>query len=195
MSLGGCRVRVIAGTARGHKLLAVPGNKTRPTADRVKEAVFNKIGPFFDGGVGLDLFAGTGGLGIEALSRGLDKVVFIDRDRAAWATIRKNLAATNLSEKAEVYCTDALKALRLFKRRHCQFDLIFLDPPYNKNALRPVLEQVARCSVLRPNGVIVVEHTEDETIPNQVADLDRNFTRRYGNVHISLFQHCDKAAL
>ena len=188
-------MRVIAGTARGHKLSAVPGNRTRPTADRVKEAVFNKIGPFFDGGVGLDLFAGTGGLGIEALSRGLDKVVFIDRDRAAWATIRKNLAATNLSEKAEVYCTDALKALHLFKRRHCQFDLIFLDPPYKKNTLRPVLEQVAHCSVLRSNGVIVVEHTEDETFPNQVADLDRNFTRQYGNVHISLFQHRDKAAL
>src|SRR5690606_30618142 len=86
-------MRVITGTARGRRLKAVPGLSTRPTSDRVKEAIFSMIGPFFDGGTVLDLFAGTGALGIEALSRGADRAVFVDRERASVETVRDNLAA------------------------------------------------------------------------------------------------------
>ena len=96
-------MRVISGSRKGRPLQAVPGKGTRPTVDKVKESVFNMIGPFFEGGIALDLYAGTGGLGIEALSRGIDKVIFVDANRKAIDVIHKNLADTQFSEQAEVY--------------------------------------------------------------------------------------------
>ena len=100
-------MRVVAGTAKGLPLKAVPGTSTRPTTDKVKESIFNMIGPFFDGGTAVDLFAGSGGLGIEALSRGIDRVIFTDKDRKSIETIRANLEKTKLQEQAEVYKVEA----------------------------------------------------------------------------------------
>ncbi|RBN41004.1 16S rRNA (guanine(966)-N(2))-methyltransferase RsmD, partial [Priestia megaterium] len=93
-------MRVVAGLYKGHALKAVPGYSTRPTTDKVKEAIFNMIGPFFEGGTALDLFGGSGGLGIEALSRGIDKVIFVDRDGKAIQTIKANLASCRLEDRA-----------------------------------------------------------------------------------------------
>lgn len=103
-------MRVISGTAKGRPLKAVPGTGTRPTTDKVKEAVFSMIGPYFDGGVVLDLFAGSGGLGIESLSRGSDKAVFIDLEPKSIEMIRANLKATGLDSKAEVFRNEAGRA-------------------------------------------------------------------------------------
>lgn len=182
-------MRVIAGEARGHRLAAVQGWKTRPTADRVKEAIFNMIGPYFEGGWGLDLYAGTGALGIEALSRGFERVVFIDHDRAALHTIKKNLDLTGLTERAEVYRTDAVKALHVLNRRCLQFDTIFLDPPYaQRNAHVRVLRQISEYTTLASTGVIVVEHAASLMLPEQVMSFHKDRTRSYGDVHITLFR-------
>src|SRR6476620_7456044 len=100
-------MRIISGNKKGLPLKAVPGKGTRPTTDKVKESIFNMIGPYFDGGNGLDLYAGSGGLGIEGLSRGLDSVIFVDQDKKAIQTIHDNLTFTKLDGMAEVYRTEA----------------------------------------------------------------------------------------
>jgi len=99
-------VRVVSGTCKGRPLKAVPGNTTRPTTDKVKEALFNMIGPYFDGGIGLDLFAGSGGLGLEALSRGLERVIFIDREPKAIQVINENIRDCKFEEQTKVYRND-----------------------------------------------------------------------------------------
>lgn len=182
-------MRVIAGSARGRKLAAVPGNRTRPTADRVKEAIFNMIGPYFAGGEGLDLFAGTGAMGIESLSRGLDKMIFVDRQGMAVSTIKKNLAATDFSGQAEVYRLDAKKALHMFMRRNDRFDLILIDPPYKQSNVRELLELIASSELLNSGGVIVLEHPAVPAMPECIGRLRRDRSRRYGAAHISLFRH------
>src|SRR4051794_16080351 len=110
-------MRVVSGSCKGKVLKAVPGNSTRPTTDKVKEAMFNIIGPYFDGGIGLDLFAGSGGLGIEALSRGLDKVIFVDRDGKAIQTIHDNIHSCQFDDKVEVYRNDAERATKAVIKR------------------------------------------------------------------------------
>lgn len=184
-------MRVIAGKARGRRLAAVPGSKTRPTTDRVKEAIFSMIGPYFAGGLGLDLFAGTGGLGIEALSRGLDRVVFIDQDRNAVRVIHQNLDATNFSREAEVYRADAMKSLYWLKKRELRFDVIFLDPPYAQKRLVRLLQKIEEYGLLHRDGVIVVEHPVDQSLPARVGGFELKRTRDYGNIHISLFRDAD----
>lgn len=180
-------MRVIAGTKRGHKLNAVPGSSTRPTTDRVKEAIFNMIGPFFTGGCGLDLFAGTGGLGIEALSRGLERVVFIERDRKALEVIHKNLAAVHFSEQAGVYRGDALKLLYVLAQREAPFDVIFLDPPYVQKKLPLLLAQIGRHHLLSDTGVVVVEYPREQDVPEAVGPLCLLRLKTYGNICIALF--------
>src|SRR5690606_17308184 len=105
-----------AGQAKGLPLKAVPGKTTRPTTDKVKESIFNMIGPFFDGGTAVDLFAGSGGLGIEALSRGIEHAVFTDKDKKAIDTIQANLQKTKMEDQAQVYRADAERALKAMKK-------------------------------------------------------------------------------
>lgn len=118
-------MRVIAGEHRGRKLAAVPGSGTRPTTDKVKESIFNMIGPYFDGGWALDLYAGTGSLGIEALSRGADKAVFVERDAKAFSVVKQNVSACRLDAYAEMYRMDADRAIRQLAKREQPFDLVF----------------------------------------------------------------------
>src|SRR6478752_9448695 len=110
-------VRVVSGICKGRPLKAVPGNSTRPTTDKVKEAMFNMIGPYFNGGIGLDLFAGSGSLGIEALSRGLEKVIFVDRDAKAIQIIQENIHNCKIVDAVEVYRNDALRAMKAIIKR------------------------------------------------------------------------------
>ncbi|MBJ3791977.1 16S rRNA (guanine(966)-N(2))-methyltransferase RsmD, partial [Bacillus sp. OA1] len=114
-------MRVVSGKCKGHPLKAVPGNTTRPTTDKVKESIFNMIGPYFDGGIALDLFGGSGGLGIEALSRGIDKVIFVDRDSKAIKVIHQNLESCRVQEQAEVYRNDAERAVKALIKREIAF--------------------------------------------------------------------------
>ena len=110
-------MRIISGDKKGLPLKAVPGKDTRPTTDKVKESIFNMIGPYFEGGKGLDLFAGSGGLGIEALSRGFNEMIFVDRDMKAIQTVKENLRSAGLGEQAEVYRNEADRALKAIVKR------------------------------------------------------------------------------
>jgi len=157
-------MRIIAGNFKGRKVKSVPGQSTRPTADKIKEALFQVIGPFFNGGSFLDLFAGSGALGMESLSRGMDSGIFVDRHPKAVHTIKENIRQFQLDEKTEVYRTDAFRALKACRKRGLQFDLIFLDPPYQKVNYTKLLEHIINYDLLKENGFVYCEHQPSEDI-------------------------------
>lgn len=182
-------MRVVSGSKKGHPLKAVPGMSTRPTTDKVKEAIFNMIGPYFDGGIGLDLFGGSGGLGIEALSRGLDKMIFVDKEQKAIQTIKNNLNSCDFSPKAEIYRNDAERAMKALIKRELQFDLIFLDPPYKKQKLETLIEMIDQNNMLKENGYIVCEHGTDVILQEVVGDYHRLKYEKYGVTAITIFAY------
>lgn len=181
------KMRVVSGTYKGKHLKAVPGQSTRPTTDKVKEAIFNMIGPYFDGGLALDLFAGSGGLGIEALSRGVDKAIFVDREGKAIQTIHENIRTCGCEDQAEVYRNDASRALKALLKRELVLDYIFLDPPYKKQQLVKLLEVIDSENLLSPKGIIVCEHGSDVTLPQQVGSFEQVKHEDYGIISISIF--------
>lgn len=163
-------MRVVAGDFRGRKLSAVPGMATRPTTDKVKEALFNIIGPYFDGGQSLDLYGGSGGLSIEAVSRGIDQATLIDRQYQAIKTIRKNIAATKHPEQFEVYKMDAQRALGVLAQKGQVFNLVFLDPPYAKQQILKDMAIMAANQLLADQAVVVAETNQEANLPTN--DLD-----------------------
>lgn len=180
-------MRVVSGTNKGISLKAVPGNSTRPTTDKVKEAIFNMIGPYFEGGVGLDLFAGSGGLGIEALSRGLDKIIFVDKDGKAIHTIKTNIAACRLEDNSEVYRNDAERAIKALIKREAVFDYIFLDPPYKKQQLEKLVTTIDGEGLLASDGVIVCEHGSEISLPAKIGNLEQVKHEKYGIIAVSIY--------
>jgi len=184
-------MRVISGTCKGRPLKAVRGNGTRPTTDKVKETMFNVIGPYFSGGKGLDLFAGSGGLGIEALSRGLDHVIFVDRDANAIQTIYHNLALCNMEEKSEVFRNSAERALKAILKRKLQFDLIFLDPPYRKQKLEELLNFIESKNLIAPSGIIICEHSTDVELPHKIGHLEQAKKGDYGSIGLTFFHRIE----
>lgn len=164
-------MRVIAGNRKGQSIKAVPGETTRPTTDKIKEALFQMIGPFFKEGVVLDLFAGSGSLGIEALSRGMDQAIFVDKDGKAVQTIKNNLKAVKLIDQAEVYRTDAKRALNALSKRELQFDLILLDPPYKKINYSKIINELRERRLIQKNGIIYCEHSPEDEVPEETTYL------------------------
>ncbi|OPA77849.1 16S rRNA (guanine(966)-N(2))-methyltransferase RsmD [Paenibacillus selenitireducens] len=182
-------MRVISGTAKGRPLKAVPGMGTRPTTDKVKEAVFSIIGPYFDGGRVLDLFAGTGGLGIEALSRGAERAVFVDMDPKSIEVIRQNLKTAKLENQAEVYRNEATRAIKALEKRGGGFDLIFLDPPYKMTQVDEMMMDLAQRGLVQDQAVIMVEHDADHTYPEQVGPFRSTRVAHYGETTISIYRY------
>lgn len=181
-------MRVISGSRKGRSLLAVPGKSTRPTTDKVKESIFNLIGrPYFDGGIGLDLYAGTGGLGIEALSRGLDKMIFVDSNRRAIDIIKKNLESLELIEQSEIYKNDAHRALKAIIKREISFDLIFLDPPYAEQQIATQLGLIHEFNLLKLHGSVIVETGSNTSLPDQVGHLVLVKFQEYGDTEIRIY--------
>jgi pantetheine-phosphate adenylyltransferase/16S rRNA (guanine(966)-N(2))-methyltransferase RsmD len=175
-------MRIIAGSARGTRLAPVPRG-VRPTADRVRESLFNSLGQFFEGGSVLDLYAGTGALGIEALSRGFDRAVFVERDRKVRDVILDNLRRTRFSKQAEVICGEVEGALEVLEQRGEAFDLIFADPPYRIAAAEVGGNLYRLRSLLAPRGRVVIESGE---APVEVAGGRKGVTRRYGGTFITI---------
>ena len=182
-------MRVIAGEAKGRPLKAVPGMNTRPTTDKVKEAIFSMIGPYFDGGTALDLFAGTGGLGIEALSRGMDKAVFIDSERQSILTVRRNVEAARVSDKAEIYCNTAERALKLLEKRQAAFRLAFLDPPYRLKHADLLMKEMHDRRLLERGARIVVEHEAGHLYPEQVPGFRQLRHALYGETAVTIYEY------
>ncbi|WP_376767074.1 16S rRNA (guanine(966)-N(2))-methyltransferase RsmD [Paenibacillus agri] len=182
-------MRVVSGSAKGRPLKSVPGSGTRPTTDKVKEALFSMIGPYFDGGSALDLFAGTGGLGIEALSRGMDKAVFVDMEPKSIDTVRANLKATKLESQAEVYRNDAGRAISALEKRGRRFDLVFLDPPYRLKHGDELMLALAEKGLLEEDATIVLEHESGYDYPEDIKGFYRVRQAVYGETTVSIYQY------
>ncbi len=179
-------MRVIAGSHGGRRLKAPPGRAARPTADRVKEALFSIVGPAFAGGVCLDLFAGSGALGIEALSRGCERAVFVDPRTSA--TVRENLAALDLAGRAAVYPWSWERALDRLTADAARYSLVFLDPPYAAGLLHPSLRRLAATRLLAPSATVVAETAR--SLPTPAAPgLALVREAMYGATKLCVYRH------
>lgn len=176
-------MRVITGSARGRKLDYIRSPEVRPTTDRVKESVFSIIQFEVPGAVVLDLFAGSGQMGIEALSRGADLAVFVDDGREPQRIIRANLQSTGLASKSRVVSMDAKSFLTGTKDR---FDIAFLDPPYHHHLLNEILPLLV--GKMKKNGVILCEHRKGEDLPDQVVDFRKKKQYNYGKISITAYR-------
>jgi 16S rRNA (guanine(966)-N(2))-methyltransferase RsmD len=155
-------MRVITGSAKGRKLKMPGGGKTRPAMDKVKGSTFNIISAFVDNARFLDLFAGSGNLGIEALSRGGSYAAFVDASRECTRTITENLQITGLSAKADVYTQDCLKFLQTANLP--AFDVVFIDPPYLKGLLEPLLNYIPQCGMFTPETLFIIERQKKDLL-------------------------------
>jgi len=174
-------VRVIGGTHRRRRLVAPPGRRTRPTADRVREALFDILGPTVEGTRVLDLFAGSGAVGLEALSRGATYAVFVECDRDAVRALRANLAALGLGRaRARVVVADAVAALPGLAQAEAPFDLVFLDPPYATDLASRALTALAVSSLLRAGTRVVVQHFAKTALARVPGLAPAGEPRRFG---------------
>jgi len=182
-------MRVVGGTDRGRRLAAPRGLRTRPTAERVREALFDILGPAVVGMRVLDLFAGTGAVGIEALSRGAARAVFVEKDRQALRVLRANLAALSLSrERARVIGGDAVTVLPALAGMEAPFDLAFLDPPYATALIPRTLEALVRGGILGPAARVVVQHFgQSEVTAGTGLTADRP-ARRFGETALTFLR-------
>jgi 16S rRNA (guanine966-N2)-methyltransferase len=180
-------VRIVAGTARGRPLFAPrSAAKIRPTADRVRETVFNVLGPWLEGQSVLDLFAGTGALAMESLSRGAVRAVMVDRDREAVDLCRRNAERLGFLERAEVMVMPVARAVQTLTAGSARFDIVFADPPYAAQAL--VATGEAAAPLLVAGGVFCVEHDRREAAPERVGPLARVDQRRFGDTLVTLYR-------
>ena len=177
-------MRIISGKARGRRLKEPMGRDIRPTTDKVKESIFNILQFDIEGRRVLDLFAGTGQLGIEALSRGASSCVFVDESAKALALVRENLKISALGEQAEIYQAESISFL---SHAPGKFDLVFLDPPYDTKLLEQALEAVFRFDILKPNGIILCESRENQVLPEPVGPYSLYRTYRYGQISLAVF--------
>lgn len=177
-------MRVITGTARGRRLKELEGQETRPTIARVKEAMFSILQFDIEGRRVLDLFAGTGQLGIEALSRGAASAVFVDCRAEAAKLIRENLQVTNLAARARVVSGDSMEFLTSLREK---FDLIFLDPPYAAGLLEPALALIVKFDILSPHGIIVAEAPSGKELPPLTPPYGLCRTYRYGTIGLTTY--------
>lgn len=179
-------MRVIAGEAKGHNLKTPQGLSTRPTADKVKGSLFSMLIGKVYGATVLDLFAGSGALGIEALSRGADSCVFTDMSQEALSCIRANLEHTKLLEKATVLKTNAISYLE-----NCRgsFDLIFLDPPYHKGLAEAAMDIISRRNLLKEGGYVSVETDGDEALPETFGTICILKNKKYGRISLKIYKN------
>ena len=178
-------MRLTGGLDRGRRLIVPRGARTRPTASKVREAIFNILGP--PPGPVLDLFAGTGALGLEALSRGAPKAVFVERDGAALGALRRNLREVGMEERATVIGADVRTALRRLAAAGEQFSWVFLDPPYVRE-MTGVLEELSGSDLLSSCAVVILEHDKRMPPPASVGCLFLTDTRQYGDSELSFYR-------
>lgn len=179
-------MRIISGSARGTKLYTLEGITTRPTLDRIKESLFNIIqNRIYDSTV-LDLFSGSGALGLECLSRGAKNCVFCDKSNKASNIIKKNIEKTKFTSNAELYTTDFKICLNKVKQDNKQFDIIFLDPPYDTNLICLATQEIIELNLLNKDGIIVAETDNEEEIIEKLKKITVNISeiRKYGRVKL-----------
>jgi 16S rRNA (guanine966-N2)-methyltransferase len=180
-------MRITGGEGRGIPIKAPKGMRTRPTSDKVREAMFDTLGAHVVGAQVLDLFAGSGALGIEALSRGATFAVFVENSTSAARVIEDNLAKTRFSEKGEIVRTDFALAIRRFEKARRKFGLIFIDPPYEGGLLEEIAISLEMHPVTHSETIIVVEHFKKTVPPPGISGIPRVRTRAYGQTALSYF--------
>ncbi|MDI3280307.1 MAG: 16S rRNA (guanine(966)-N(2))-methyltransferase RsmD [Bacillota bacterium] len=181
-------MRVIAGSARGRRLRCPAGREVRPTADRVRESLFAILGGSVEGARVLDLFAGAGTLGIEALSRGAAEAVFVEGDRRVAAALRSNLEATGFLAQSRIIVSDVFAALRRLAGEGGKFQLILADPPYGRGLARRTVEALASWAGKSAGCRLVVEHSRHDDLPPWVEGLSLVRQERYGETVLSFYQ-------
>lgn len=181
-------MRIISGTRRGHKLYEFDGTDIRPTTDRVRESLFNLICDFVPQSRVLDLFGGSGALSFEALSRGAKNAVICDIDKRSLSLIKRNAEKLKLCANIDVLETEARKFVAGNRQ---EFDIIFLDPPYNKDFISPVIEDIVSCGTLASGGIIVLESDSTDE-HGEFSGLEIIKQKKYGRTYITIYQRGDK---
>ncbi len=180
-------LRVIGGSARGVPIKAPDTLNTRPTLDRTKESVFNILMPYITDTAVLDLFAGSGSLGIEALSRGAKSAVFVDKSNKCRDIILDNLNKTKFTEQATVLSMDVTNAIKNLHDKQSKFDLIFLDPPYNMNFVVKTIQSLDEFDIMSEEGILACEHHVDEIPPEKVGKLVKTRCKNYRETMFSFY--------
>jgi 16S rRNA (guanine(966)-N(2))-methyltransferase RsmD len=183
-------MRIVAGSAKGRPLQGPKptSRHIRPTADRVRETLFNVLGQWLEGQAVLDLYAGTGALALEALSRGAGRAVLVDSDREALALCRLNTDGLGFTAQVEILAQPVARAVELLGRRGDRFELIFADPPYAARVVETVVEQVVKGGLLAPGGMLIVEHDKREPAPESHEGMAREDQRRFGDTLVSFYR-------
>lgn len=181
-------MRVISGSKKGHKLKAPKGMDVRPTEDRIKESLFNILRPLKLDAIVLDLFAGSGSIGIEFLSRGAEKSYFVDIASASIATIKDNLKNTNFMDKSIIINRDAVKALNHFIEENIKFDYIYIDPPFKQHELfNKILQILSSSNLILETGVVIIEHEKSFKLQEEINDFIMYDNRDYGSKTLSFY--------
>lgn len=181
-------MRIIAGEYKGRKLKSLDGQNTRPTSDKIKGAIFNSIGPYFEDEVVLDLFSGSGNLAIEAVSRGAKKAICVEQHPAAVKIIKENIELTKEREKFQVLKMKAEKALKFFSEERQTFDLIFLDPPYAQQKIVEQIAEMMKDDLINDWGKIVCETDRSAGLPDNIDGLVLRKRQIYGGTEIVIYQ-------
>jgi len=182
-------LRIIGGDLKGKKLHSVRGPLIRPTADRLRESIFDILFLRVQGAIVLDLFAGSGALGIEALSRGAASAVFIDKHQSALSVIERNIRSCVFDDRTKIIQWNILKNLNCIKLTRPAFDLVFMDPPYHRDSIKPALFNLHRSGSLAKEACIIIEHTPSEPVPKDYVEFEIVDQRRYGKTIISFLNY------
>lgn len=182
-------MRITGGIFKGHRIRTVRDRALRPSTDKLRQAVFNIIGSGrIQSAKVLDLFAGTGAFGIEALSRGASFVLYVDRDRRMCNTIKETIMELGFLTSTGILCMDAFRALVKLKRDGECFSVIFADPPYRKNIVKKLIELIDRSTILKDDGIVIVEHSKDELPGEEYTYLIRRTFKKYGDFCVSIYE-------
>ena len=182
-------MRIIGGNLKGKKLFSVPAQRVRPTADRLRESIFNILSLQVQGAIVLDLFSGTGALGIEALSRGAQRAVFIEKSKEALTVIRRNIQACALENQAQIIKWNIEKNLDCIKAIRPAFDLVLMDPPYNKKIINNALLNLHLSLSLQSKASVVVEHSLLEVISEDITEFIISDQRKYGKTLVTFLTY------
>lgn len=180
-------MKIIAGQAKGRKLKTLEGRKIRPTSGRVKEALFNILSTIVVGKEILDLFAGTGSLGLEALSRGASGATFVDKDKDAFKILCSNIKLLEFEERSKTFFMDAFRAVKKFGREKKKYDIIFIDPPYGNNLYEKILIGLIDEEIVSKDGMIIVEHPSSKKLKDNYKCFIKVKSQKYGNTLISIY--------
>jgi 16S rRNA (guanine(966)-N(2))-methyltransferase RsmD len=182
-------MRIIAGKYRSRTLRSLKGQMLRPTSDRLRETLFNILGPTVEGAAFVDLYAGTGAVGIEALSRGAQHVIFVEQHAPAAALIRRNLESLGIGAEAEILGMNVARAIERLEARHVHAEFVFLDPPYAAdNEYEDALEALGESPLVAPEGRVIVEHLRKRELPERIGDLELARVVEQGDAALSFFR-------